>query len=115
MRSSSIEIELPIARSVVVTKGALQVALADGRSISVPLAWYPRLLHATSSERRRWRLIGQGRGIHWEALDEDISIEGILAGRASGESRASFRKWLNSRAARQASRPIPLRRKRRAR
>ena len=100
MRSSSIEIELPVARSVVVTKGTLQVDLADGRSVSVPLSWYPRLLHATSHERRRWRLIANGRGIHWESLDEDISVEGILAGRASGESRASLKKWLTARAAR---------------
>lgn len=109
MRSSSIEIELPVARSVVVTKGTLQIELADGRRISVPLAWYPRLLHATWNERRRWRLIGKGRGIHWASLDEDISIEGILAGRPSGETRASLRKWLNARAARRNGR---VRRKR---
>ena len=113
MRSSSREIELPVARSVVVTKGTLQIVLDDGRRISVPLAWYPRLLHATSHERKRWRLIGEGRGIHWEALDEDISVEGILAGRPSSETRASLRRWLSTRAPRRNRRSVT--RKRRAR
>ncbi len=97
MSSSASEIEVPLARSVRVTSDALQVHLADGRTITVPLAWYPRLAHAAPSERRDWRLIARGRGIHWESIDEDVSIEGLLAGRPSGESRASFERWLRSR------------------
>ncbi len=97
MSISAIEIEIPLALAVRVTQDSLHVDLADGRTISVPLAWYPRLLLATADERKRWRLIGRGRGIHWEAIDEDISVEGLLAGRASGESQTSLKKWLNSR------------------
>ena len=59
--------------------------------------WYPRLAHATTEERDRWRLIGQGEGIHWPDLDEDISVDNLLAGRASGESQASLRRWLEGR------------------
>ena len=104
MSISAIEIEIPLAQSVRVTQDSLHVDLADGRTISVPLAWYPRLLHATGDERKTWRLIGMGRGIHWEAIDEDISVEGLLAGRASGESQASFKKWLTSRSSRLTAR-----------
>lgn len=100
MSISAVEIEIPLAQGVRVSQDSLHVDLADGRTISVPLGWYPRLLHATADERKNWRLIGMGRGIHWQALDEDISVEGLLAGRASGESQASFKKWLNSRASR---------------
>ncbi|MEI6651951.1 MAG: DUF2442 domain-containing protein [Chlorobiaceae bacterium] len=72
--------------------------MSDGRSIMVPLAWYPRLMHATESERKNWRLIGNGYGIHWEDLDEDISVEGLLLGKLSGESQTSFKRWLSGRA-----------------
>jgi hypothetical protein len=89
--------EIPNAESVSVSEDALSVELSDGRSVSIPLAWFPRLLHGTPAERDRWRLIGKGEGIHWEALDEDISIEGLLAGRRSGESQESLKKWLKSR------------------
>lgn len=75
----------------------LSVDLMDGRTIFVPVEWFPRLVHATIEERMNWRLIGNGQGIHWEDIDEDISVEGLLAGRSSGESRTSFRKWLNRR------------------
>ena len=75
----------------------MSVDLSDGRSISVPIAWFPRLLHASGQERNNWRLIGKGRAIHWEDLDEDISIEGLLTGRPSGESQESFKKWLDKR------------------
>lgn len=95
MTTFAIEIEVPNAEDVAVTEDTLSVDLSDGRTLSVPLAWFPRLVHATSEERNQWRLIGKGQGIHWEALDEDISVEGLLAGRASGESQASFKKWLN--------------------
>lgn len=79
------------------TEDTLTVELADGRSISVPLAWYPRLAHATTDERRNWRLIGGGEGVHWPDLDEDISVEGLLAGRPSGESQTSLNRWLAAR------------------
>jgi len=100
MSISAVEIESPVAQTVRVTSDSLHVDLADGRTISVPLAWYPRLLHATVNERKNRRLIGMGRGIHWDAIDEDISVEGLLAGRASGESQASLKKWLTSRSPR---------------
>ena len=73
------------------------LAESDGRSISVPIAWFPRLLHASEQERNNWRLIGKGQGIHWEDIAEDISIEELLAGRPSGESQESFKRWLAKR------------------
>ena len=85
------------ATAVQVSDDSLSVELADGRSIAVPLAWYPRLVHATAEERRHFRFIGAGEGIHWPALDEDISVEGIVAGRPSGESQPSLQRWLDSR------------------
>lgn len=100
MSTSAIEMEVPFAEDVTVSDDTLCVDLSDGRSISVPLAWYPRLLRATPAERKRWRLIGRGFGIHWEDLDEDISVEGLLAGKPSGESQASFGKWLAQRLSR---------------
>lgn len=97
MNISAVEIEIPLAQSVKVTSDTLHVDLTDGRTISVPLAWYPRLAHASAVERNEWRLIAKGRGIHWESIDEDISVEGLLAGRSSGESQPSFKQWLSSR------------------
>lgn len=91
------KIEVPFAENITVTKDTLSVDLSDGRTISVPPAWFPRLLHSTPEERNNWRLIGKGHGIHWEEIDEDISIEGLLAGRPSGESQSSFKKWLSMR------------------
>lgn len=85
------------AQQVAVTDDALIVELLDGRTISVPLAWYPRLAHGNKAERARWRFIGEGEGIHWSDLDEDISVEGLLAGRRSGETQASLRRWLAGR------------------
>ena len=85
------------ARAVRVTSDSLSVDLADGRTIVVPLAWYPRLAHGKPQERKKWRLIGQGEGIHWSDLDEDISVDNLLSGKASGESQRSFQKWLRSR------------------
>ena len=99
MSSSATEIRTPSACDVVVTADALTVALADGRTLSVPLTWYPRLWHGTPEERSCWRLIGDGRGIHWPDLDEDISVEGLLEGRHSGESQASLKAWLQQRSA----------------
>ena len=97
MTISAVEIEVPNAENVSVTEDSLSVDLSDGRTIAVPLAWFPRLLHATREERKNWRLIGKGQGIHWEDIDEDISVEGLLAGRPSGESQGSFKKWLDRR------------------
>lgn len=87
------------ATAVRLSGDTLTVDLADGRSLSAPLAWYPRLLQGTPTERANFRLIGSGEGIHWPDLDEDISVEGILSGRSSGESPSSFQKWLKSRSA----------------
>ncbi len=94
MNISTVEVRVPDAGAVTVTEDTLTVELSDGRTIAVPLAWYPRLIHATKKERGNWRLIGKGQGIHWPDLDEDISVEGLLAGRPSGESQESFRRWL---------------------
>jgi hypothetical protein len=82
MNSSAIESK-PFAREVQVTDHELTVTLADGRRISVPLAWFPRLLHATPHQRNTWELLGDGEGIHWPEIDEDLSVEGLLAGRRS--------------------------------
>jgi hypothetical protein len=100
MSISTVEIEMPRAQNVKVTEDGLSVDLSDGRSICVPLAWYPRLLHGTAAERAKWRLIGRGTGIHWADLDEDVSVEGLLTGKPSGESQASFAKWLQRRKSR---------------
>jgi hypothetical protein len=97
MSSSAVESRGALATSVTVSEDAVSVELADGRTIAAPLAWYPRLAHATSEERGSWRLIGGGRGIHWPALDEDISVANLLAGQPSGESQTSFKKWLTGR------------------
>src|SRR4051794_5133142 len=78
-------------------RGHLSVELADGRTIAAPLAWYPRLAHATAEERKSWRLIAQGRGIHWPAIDEDISVANLLIGQPSAESQRSFKAWLEGR------------------
>lgn len=97
MSISGIELKDVPARSVSVSDEALAVDLADGRTITVPLAWFPRLAHGTPAERADWRLIGGGQGVHWPDLDEDIRVEGLLAGRPSGESQESLRRWLDAR------------------
>jgi hypothetical protein len=89
----------PVAADVRVSDDGLVVDLVDGRSLSVPLLWFPRLLYATASERSNWRLIGRGEGIHWPDLDEDISIEALVAGRGSAESQGSLKRWLAGRGA----------------
>lgn len=100
MTTLAIDLEIPSAENVTVTEDTLSVDLSDGRTISVPTAWHPRLSHATPKERENWRLIGGGHGIHWEDIDEDISVEGLLAGKPSGESQRSFKKWLEARESR---------------
>jgi hypothetical protein len=97
MHISATEIAIPCARDVIVDSSALSVELEDGRRISAPLDWYPRLASATPEERSGWRLIADGIGIHWDAIDEDVSVEGLLLGRPSGESQASFNRWLEGR------------------
>jgi hypothetical protein len=97
MSSSTVEVREALAHHVEVTEEILSVELADGRTIAAPLAWYPRLVHGTAEERKSWRLIGGGRGIHWPALDEDVSVANLLAGQPSGESQTSFKKWLAGR------------------
>lgn len=96
MHTSMLEVRVPEAGDMTVTDDTLTAELSDGRTISVPLAWYPRLMHASEQERGNWRLIGGGEGIHWPDLDEDISVEGLLAGRASGESQESLQRWLEA-------------------
>ncbi len=85
------------AQKVKVTEDTLVVDLSDGRTISVPLVWYPRLLQGSPKERNNWRLIGKGEGIHWPDLDEDLSVEGIILGKSSSESPGSFNRWLEAR------------------
>jgi hypothetical protein len=98
MNSSTVETQGPTATQAQVNNDTLSVALSDGRTICVPVAWYPRLSHGTPEERGHWRLVGNGRGIHWPDLDEDISVENLLTGQPSGESQTSFNRWLQQRA-----------------
>jgi hypothetical protein len=97
MSTVTIDITQTFINSVTVTDEALTVDLSDGRTISLPLAWYPRLLAGTPAERQQWRFIGRGQGIHWPALDEDISVANILAGQPSSESQRSLQRWLAQR------------------
>jgi len=97
MTSSAIEIIVPAAVNVTVSEDTLAVDLSDGRTISVPLSWFPRLVHGTQEERSEWQLIGRGHGVHWPRLDEDISVEGLIAGKASGERGESLERWLAGR------------------
>jgi len=99
MTSSPVDVRQAFAQKVRVTDDTLIVDLVDGRTLSVPVAWYPRLAHGTPAERSQWELLGRGHGIHWPALDEDIAVEDLLAGRRSGESQASLQRWLQARKA----------------
>jgi hypothetical protein len=96
MTTLTLEIE-PLAANVTVTDERLIVELSDGRSMTVPLEWYPRLMHGSLEERRHWQLLGEGYAIEWPDLDEHIGIEGLLAGRRSGESEKSLNRWLAAR------------------
>ncbi len=100
MNTLKVETPVPRAQDVVLTEDSLTVDLIDGRTVTVPLAWYPRLLHGQPEERNNWRLTGKGEGIHWLSLDEDISVENLLLGKPSGESQPSFKRWLEKRKAR---------------
>ncbi len=97
MSSSVSEVRVAQAEKVRVTDEELIVDLVDGRTVTVPMQRYPRLANGTPAERRNWRLIGRGEGIHWPDLDEDIGVEDLLAGRPSGESQTSLQRWLKSR------------------
>jgi uncharacterized protein DUF2442 len=99
MNTSPSDLRSALAQRVTVTEEALIVDLLDGRTVSVPLPWYPRLAHGTPAERVNWRLIGRGEGVHWPDLDEDISVAGLLAGRPSAETQSSLQRWLDSRGA----------------
>ena len=105
MGTLTVEIEIPETTTLTVTKDTLTAQLTDGRVISVPLAWYPRLVHATQEERNNWEIFGGGRFFHWPDLDEDLSIEGLLGGWPSGESHRSFKRWLE---AKQAGLPVTI-------
>jgi hypothetical protein len=85
------------AEAVHFSEDSLAVSLDDGRTLSVPLAWYPRLLAGSPEERAHYELLGDGEGLHWPDLDEDISVEGLLAGKRSAESDSSLTRWLEKR------------------
>lgn len=104
MATSSVEIKAPVVVGIVATETTLTAELADGRAISVPLDWYPRLAYGTLEERNNVELYGDGT-IHWPDLDEDIRVESLLAGRRSRESEASLARWL---AAKRAGRGLTL-------
>ncbi len=91
------ELQEARALELIVSDEALTVDLVDGRTIVVPIAWYPRLWHATQAERNHFELFGDGAFIHWPDLDEDLTVAGLLAGRRSGESPQSLKKWLDAR------------------
>ena len=97
MSSSEVERQSPLATDVRLTDDSLCVELSDGRTISAPLVWYPRLSHATPRELKNWRMVGRGLGVHWPDLDEDVSVANLLAGKRSGESQKSFERWLAGR------------------
>ncbi len=97
MNISAPEFNLPRATGVSITAGTLTVDLNDGRTLSVPLAWYPRLDLATAAQLSNWRLTAGGEGIQWPSIEEDISIEGLIAERPSRQTQASLQRWLDAR------------------
>ena len=101
MTSSTVDTQHVRVTTLVISADLLTMELSDGRTISAPLSWYPRLCHGTSEEREDWRLIGGGRGIHWPLLDEDISVENLVFGKPSAESQVSLKRWLDDRNSRQ--------------
>ena len=104
MSSLAVEVQEPRAKSVKVSDEALTVDLADGRTIVVPLGWFPRLWHGTARERNHFEIFGDGAYIHWPDLDEDLTVAGLLAGQRSGESPESLKRWLGSRKAKHKAR-----------
>ena len=99
MAISTVSFEVPGAMTLEVTEDALTAELCDGRTISVPLAWYPRLVHATPEERNNWEIHAGGQHLHWPDLDEDLSVEMLLTGQKSGENPRSFKRWLEAKRA----------------
>ena len=97
MPSALVTLALPRIVDLKVTDDTLSVALEDGRTISVPIVWYPRLSYGTATERANFQIGGAGYGIHWPDLDEDIGIEGLLLGKKSMESPSSLERWLQRR------------------
>ena len=97
MTVSRSELRAVAATQVNINDDTFAVGLDDGRTITVPLAWYPRLLHGSGEERGNWQLIGKGEGIHWPDLDEDISVDHLLLGLPSGETQRSLKAWLEQR------------------
>ena len=95
--SVAVTLSLPRVVNVSITDDTLSVDLEDGRTVSVPIGWYPRLAHGTPAERANVQIAGAGFGLHWPDLDEDIGVEGILLGKRSSESPQSFEKWLKTR------------------
>ena len=97
MNSLAAEVQETRAQSVTVSEDSLTIDLVDGRTIAVPLVWYPRLWHGTTEERGHFEIFGDGAYIHWPDLDEDLTVAGLLLGRRSGESPQSLKKWLEAR------------------
>ncbi|QTA81103.1 DUF2442 [Desulfonema limicola] len=97
MTSLAYKTQNAIAVNINISDDTLSIDLDDGRTVSVPLAWFPRLVYSTPQELKNWRLTGKGQGIYWPDPDEDISVSGLLAGRRSDESQRSFEKWLAKR------------------
>lgn len=97
MSFSQSEVIVPRAASVRVTDEALEVDLMDGRTVTTPIEWYPRLMHATAAERGEYAIVGDGEGIHWPAIDEDLEVEAVVLGVRSHESQASLQRWLDAR------------------
>lgn len=98
MNSLMIEIQEVRAQSITVSEDSLTVDLVDGRTIIMPLIWFPRLWYGSPEERNNYEIIGDGSFLHWPELDEDLSVSGLVAGRRSGESQKSLKKWLKGRA-----------------
>ena|SRR3972149_6648041 len=97
MLSAVVTFTLPRMVQAMVTDDTLSVDLEDGRTVSVPIGWYPRLAHGTAAERANVQIAGAGFGLHWPDLDEDIGVEGLLLGKRSTESPESFERWLQKR------------------
>lgn len=95
--SATATLAVPKVCRVTITDDSLTVDLDDGRTIAVPIGWYPRLAYGTSTERENVQIAGGGYGLHWPDLDEDIGVEGLLLGKRSTESPASFARWLAQR------------------
>ena len=97
MPSAVVTLTSPRVIHVIVTDDTVSVDLEDGRTIAVPIVWYPRLAYGTPEERANFQVSGAGYGIHWPGLDEDIGVEGLLLGKRSTESPSSFERWLQRR------------------